>query len=494
MLVALPGTLALVVLARWGINRDPWLDEAFSVAAIDQLGTTFDRTAYTMATFYAQLKVWATPSTDLGWLRALPVLHAAASLLVLGVLVTRTHGRQVAGWAALFAGTSWMVVRYAHELRSFAFVLLLVTLGWLATDHLVERPDHRGWIACSLVVGVLAPLSHGLAVLAIGWQAVALLVSGAGRRSWFAAAPGWVLAVVVTGLLYRAGGADLGGPAVATDLQFVTRILELFHGGPRSKLVPFEGWWVLVAVTIYGLVVSLPRIRHAEPGSDRFRAVMPVAWGVGTLAGLFVLNALRPGVHVRYVVGAAPGLALLWSVAAVDVAERISRSRNPLSRLGRLPLVALVIFLLLLGGQQRYHESLSNRWTRITSSIAAEARPGDAVAILGPARPLFDVAWSRLDDPPELASIGHIQPLGTVRRYNSRPPGQDTHRQLAFTERLWLLERLRPRDMEMYRTFVERFVEGKGFVERSSREFGEVRLHLFEKEGAAGPAGALPSD
>lgn len=473
------------MLARWGINRDPWFDEAFSVAAVDELGKTYDRTAYTMATFYAQLKVWATPSTELGWLRALPVVHAAASVLVLGVLVTRTHGRRIAAWATLFAGTSWMMVRYAHELRSFAFVVLLVTIGWLATDHLVEEPGHRGWIAAHVLVGLLAPLSHGVVVLALGWQAVALLVAGAGRRSWYATVPGWIAALVITGLLYREGGSELGTPGKENSLELVAKILAPFHGGENLEQLPSAIWWLLLAVTSYGLVVSIPRIRRAEPGTDRFRAAMAPAWGVGTLAGLFVLNAFRPGVHVRYVIGAAPGLALLWSVAAADVGQRIGRMRSPLSRLGRVPVVALVVLGLLIGGQLRYHDSLSSRWTRLTEHIAAEARPGDGLAVPNPARPVFDVAWSRLDDPPDIASVGHVQPLGTVLRFDNRPSDQDIHWQVTFAERLWVLERRVGSDPVRYQNFIDQFVRPKNMVEESFEDIGDMRVHLFVKGDAA---------
>src|SRR5690606_13750056 len=123
------------------------------------------------------------------------------------------------------------MVRYGHEARSFAFVVLLVSLGWLATDRLVEDPSRRGWMACHLVVGILAPLTHGMAAFALGWQAVAVLASRAGRRTWFATVPGWAATVIGTGLLYQAGGSELGTPAKSSDLEFIGAFLEPFHGG-----------------------------------------------------------------------------------------------------------------------------------------------------------------------------------------------------------------------------------------------------------------------
>lgn len=483
--LALPGVVALAVLARWGINRDAWLDEALSIAATHQLTETYEQTAYTMATYYAQLTVWTTPSTELWWVRLLSVVHASAAIMVVGTVALRSYGRRVALWGTLFLGCSWIMVRYAHEARSFAFVVLLVSLGWLATDHLVEEPTHRGWIACHVIIGILAPLTHGMAVFSVGWQAVAVLVSGAGRRTWYATVPGWAATVIGTGLLYQAGGSELGTPAESSDLAFIGGFLELFHGGrvlPDPEVAP---WLLLLAFTIYGSLLCLQRLVRAPRGRERFRAAMAPAWGFGTLIGILALNTVRPGVHVRYAIGAAPGLALLWAMTAEHLrAWFLARRTRALRLVGGGSLAAMGVLAILLAGQYRYHTTFPVTWTRLVNHIAREARPGDGVAVPNPNRSPFDVAWGRLDDPPELVSVAHVQPLGTLRRFDNYPGASNVHWQVVLTDRLWIVERSVGSGAggADFQKFMADFVTVHGFEEVDSWEYGEARLHLAVKQ------------
>jgi len=477
--LALPGCVLLFALAWWGIGRDAWFDEAFSVAATQQLTETYERTAYTMATYYAQLTLWTQPTLDLRWVRLLSVVHAVAAVVALGALASRCFGRRVAVWACLFAGASLMVVRYAHEARSFAFVILLVTVGWLATDHLVEEPSHRGWLACHVIVGLASPLTHGMAVFALAMQAVALLVAGAGRRVWYATAPGWALAVLTTGYLYRIGGSDLGTPPVDTDLTFVRAFLGGFHGGESFELAGIEPWHGVFAASIYGAVLCLVRLRSAPKGLDRFRAALAPAWGVGGIAVILVLNSVRPGVHVRYAVAAAPGLALLWALATEHVRTWLLARRQPLRLLGRAPLAALAVLVVLLAGQVEYHDGISNQWRSLVEKIADESELGDGVAVPGAHRAVFDVAWSRLDDPPELISVGTVQPLGTPLRFGSLSMG-DTRWQVILSQRLWVVERRTGTRRETYQDFIDFYMTPVGFTELGRWDMGAYRLHLFE--------------
>lgn len=482
--MAVPGAVAVVLLAAIGLDRDAWLDEAFSVAATVQLRETFVNTWYTMAAYYAQLALWAEVSDALAWLRLLSVLHAVAAVLVLGVLVRRTHGRRIAFWATLFLGTSWMMVRYAHELRSFAFVALLVTVSWLAVDHLVEDPGRRRWAVVLLVIGVLAPLSHGMAVLSLGAQPVAVAAARADRRTWFAALPGWLVAVAVTAYLYRLGGAELGATAGRrSTVDTVELVLRQFHSGHHLAGWTVQPWWALVVLSAYGLVVSLRDASRRPAGLERFRALMAPAWGIGPIVVLLALSAVRP-INVRYVIAAAVGLALLWAVAVVDLARRWARfraDRSASSRaLSRVPVAALLVVALLLAGQYRYATSYPDDWSRLVEHVATGSAAGDAVAIPGDSRVAFDVAWSRLDDPPVLTTVAHSQPLGTVRRFDTAQSASDAHWAIAFAPRMWVVERSPGGRSDIYyEWFVDGYVTPRGLVEVSVERFGDERVHLF---------------
>jgi hypothetical protein len=209
------------------------------------------------------------------------------------------------------------------------------------------------------------------------------------------------------------------------------------------------------------------------------------------MVGILVLNSVRPGVNVRYAVGAAPGLALLWAITAEHLRVWfLARRAAPLRLVGRGSFAALGVVAVLLAGQYRYHTTMPDHWSRLVHHVARDSRPGDGVAVPNPNRAPFDVAWGRLEDPPELASIGHAQPLGTVRRFGSYAGSAELHRQVLQADRLWIVERSSGAIAltSSFRDFMEEFVTVHGFVEVGSWQYGDARLHLVVKQDG-GPRG-----
>src|SRR5690606_11445443 len=98
--------------------------------------------------------------------------------------------------------------------------------------------------------------------------------------------------------------------------------------------------------------------------------------------------------------------------ASINAGRRLARLRRSPAAVAWVP--SLAVLLVLLVGQRAYQSRFPAGWTRLTDHLAAEARPGDGVAVLGPQRIEFDVAWSRVDGPrPDLVSLGRDHPLGS---------------------------------------------------------------------------------
>lgn len=476
-----PGVAVLAVLGVAGLRRrDAWLDEACSIAATGQLGQTLTNTSGTMASYYVLLTGWVEVSASLWWIRLLSVVFAVGAVITLGAVAARAWGRRVATWACLFLGLSWMLVRYAQEARSFSMVVLGVVLSWWALDHLVVDPHDRRWVALHVALGALVPLTHGLGVLAVLVQPGALLAARVGRRTWVAALPGVAAAVATAGALYLHGASRVGDHADDLSAEQVGGVLRQLHGGTSVGRLPVPVWALLLAVTAVGAGVALVRAVRAAPGVERFRAVAAPVWGVGTVVALIALSAVRPSTVGRYAIGAIPALAVLQALAACEVQDRLRRVRTLAPVLRAVPLVPLGVVALLAIGQVRLADEAATSWRDLVATVDAEAQPGDGVLVPGVARMPFDAAWSALDDPPPLASVGHDHPLGTVRRFGSWEEGIELTEEALAAHRLWVVERrtsLGPD--EGYERFMARPLVARGLEEARLWDFGDLRLHLF---------------
>ena len=83
------------------------------------------------------------------------------------VLVGRIAGARAGRWAGLFAACAFLPVRYAAEVRSYAFVALLVTACWYCVDRVLAGDARRGhWRAYGWCT-VALPLFHGLAIIQV---------------------------------------------------------------------------------------------------------------------------------------------------------------------------------------------------------------------------------------------------------------------------------------------------------------------------------------
>lgn len=483
-----PGVGLVVALSLWGLTtKEAWHDEALSVAATRDLRRTLQNTAGTMASFYLMLKAWIQVSDSLWWIRLLAVIHTAGAVLALGVLAVRLRGAQVARWACLAMASTYLVVRYAQEVRSFALATLVVVLAWWALDHLVGGGGRR-WILVHVAMCALVPATHGLAVIPILAQVVALVLAGVGWRIARRASVGIVASLAVVGFLYLIGGDSVGAGQPLTWANG-RDLLERTHGGHRVWSVvdlteAFDVRTVLFGFSLLGVVVGLVAARRAAPGTARFRALTPSVWAVGTIGGLMVLSIVHPSMLWRYAIPALPALALLQVDAAFAVHRRLWRLlRLPSDRWRWVPLIPALVVGLHLTSQIPLHEPQQNPWTETADVLEAQARSGDGIVVPHrSARMPLDYAWSQRDgDLPELVSVNPVQPLGVPRRFDNYRTMKEAIDMAGSLDRLWLVELDRdPRNPGVVR-FMELLDADHHFEKMEEHHFRGVIVTLLER-------------
>lgn len=435
------GSLALLAgLAAWGLGRKSlWVDESISLGATNELVATWKGTGGTMALYYALLAPWSQASTSAGWLRALSVLFAVASLLFVWRAGRRAFGPTVAALATVLTAGSYLVVRYAQEARSYALVLLLAAVSWSALVRAIRADEdgdadagRRAWIVFG-VASVLAPLAHGLAVLQFFGQ-VAFLALGPERRRWLDRTKGVAVGVVAaTVVLVLAGASDVASWIPPISRTQIADLAAAFTGPSLGV----AGSLLLLAAAGLGVVACVRRARSLPHATDRWLALLPVCWALVPVGILFVASILRPYLLARYAMASAPGVALLWAFAITGPGARL----RPL----RAAAVGLPIAALLVAAQIGLHEEAGDDWAAVAAPVVAEVQPGDGLVLPNPSvRSAFEAAWlaegGEASSAPE--AFSPVEPLGEVRRFYLIREPSTLAAEVAASEldRVWVVD------------------------------------------------------
>ncbi|MFG2771612.1 glycosyltransferase family 39 protein [Streptomyces sp. NPDC048350] len=410
-----------------------------------------------LAAYYLLLHGWTVVFGDsvtaLRMPSALAMTGAAACTALIG---QRLFGRRAGLAAGLLFALTPVVVRYAHEARPYALVVLAVALATLALLRALDRPERVGrWAAyagCVAAVGLL----HLVALTVLAGQLVVV-------AAW---------ARVDRALAVRAGLAALAGVAAAApaavlgsrqasrqiawipqpDLQSLAAFLpQLYASGT------FAGAVTLLAVSAWaerrraGLADAPP---PASGSSWRPASRGPVL-AVTAMAVLpvLVLWAVSHGdisyFFYRYLLFTLPAWAVLAGAALAAL-----RSRSVLAA----ALVALAV--LSLPEQRSVRETYAHFWHGVDYKGAAETiagyhRPGDAV--------VYD-------------------------------RGEDYWRLLDLGVRHYLPDELRPRDVFLARSAADRAdLWSSECPDPAACLRNEARIWLVVPEGAADPLDALPA-
>lgn len=275
------------------------------------------------------------------WLPARLVVALLTLLLPLAVYrAARELGRSrhEAALAALLAGSSLLVVQFAHTARPWA---PMVALGaaCLAASLRLRRKRGPADVALAAAFAALATSTHPVGALFFALPVLALCVW---RPRPLAALAGLVVAPVLALLIgfpyllvYR---ADTGKGAIAGQLQTGEAItiggqaFDLSRFGAERLGQTLWGWLgydpVLVLLGLVGLVALARQVR----GRGALLIVAPPL----VLAAIFLLY---DGTHVRYLMPAVPFLA----ISAACLIGELRRSGGRLAVLVALAAVAVPI-------------------------------------------------------------------------------------------------------------------------------------------------------
>ncbi|HTE07060.1 MAG TPA: glycosyltransferase family 39 protein [Planctomycetota bacterium] len=314
-----------------------------------------------------------------------------------------TPGR--AALAALLAGSSLLVVQYAHTERPWA---PLTAFGACALWGALRLAEHRRArdVVFAAVAAALSASTHPVGALFFGVVALAAL---AWRPRWPALAAGLaagLLVVLCVGypylLVYRAdtgrgmiaGQLDAGAPVDIGGQAFDLSAL----GGKLA--VPIARAWfgydpVLLAVGLMGLV----GVWRTRRDGVRWVLCLPPL-------GIAVLFLVYDGSHVRYLLPATPFLALgaAWALGELASARmELRRTRRALAALAlALPLVQAARLDLVLGREDTR--------TQAARELPALIGPHELVCLDGYGPPLE----------PTAASVRTLKPLVWINRQEER--------------------------------------------------------------------------
>lgn len=411
----------LVAGALWGIDRSLWLDEAYSLGAVHELGrATIDDRA-SMLGFHLLLWPIALVSEAPWVLRLLSLGASAASVVLVARTAAIDHGRRAAVATGLFLATTWTVISHAQEVRSYALGLLVTVAQWHLLRSWVRSGDRRalwGWA----VLAVLGTFVHGLLVLQVLAQGATVELAGVDRdrrvpvRWWAVAAAGPPAALALTG---AATLTPYQPPLTATT---VTSLVESMVG-PGLRGLP------VLALAAVGATLLVRRARAATPGADRFTALTPAVWAVVPLAALVAVSVVTPKMVPRYIFPSVAGTALLVGVAVTALPTR------------RIATGALAVVVALLALHQvDGHRAGSGDWAGAAALVAEQARPGDALVFpRANRRPPFEAEWDRRSSVPELETVNPDEPLGSTRWLRDDIPVDEVVAKATTHDRLWLV-------------------------------------------------------
>ena len=429
LMAALAGVSLALSVPRLG-RRPLWLDEAFTVGATHELIPTLRHTGGTMGLYYVLITPLARLSDGRFWLRLPSALIAAASVAVVYAVGHRIGGRRLATVAGSLFAASWFLARYAMEARGYALALLLVSVSWLGLVGAVTEAEagdeqaSRRWWWVFAVATVLAPLAHGLSVLQVPFEVIALLLAPGGRAFVRRLAPVLAVVAVEVLLLFAIGAGDVASWIPPLSVGQVNGFLRLLLGRGLTR-------WVVGAAFIGGVVLAVRGLKR-ERSLSSWLAIVPVLWALGLPLAIIVLSIVRPYASARYVLSSLPGISLVAAALVVQIKRPAAHA-----------VWALILVFLLLDQPAVTGNGIED-WPRLVHRVASHAEPGDLLLTPMHLRAPFDYALEHGNTDPGLRPLSPVDPVGSPRRLYTGAPGSMRERLLgAPAARVWLVDRSR---------------------------------------------------
>jgi len=457
-----------------------WLDEIISVSIAKLDGAGFRNIVMSweanMALYYALLRLWWHIGQSEFAVRLLSVIPAIATVPLIYLLGRRLFSRQVGIVAALLLAVNAFHIRYSQEARSYSLYLFLVVLAcWFyveaVTQGAEEKSVHRHWIALGLAA-TLAIYSHFFAalMLAVFWVAPTL----SPVRRTFPWKP-----LLLTTVAIAVATLPLGLFLVLKDkgqMDWVPpfRLRQLYD---LFALLSGRGGMVLLLLCGAGLLIALwdtaaswrTRVQAVESWNYDFVwtwLLLPLLLTIG-------ISLVKPMFVPRFLLLCLPPFVLLVAAGLWSIQPKWLRMT-----------ALLVLIGLSVRGVVSYYQTgfdpPEQDWRGVVHYVLSDAEPGDAIFFY---HPLARLPWEyysarsvRSDEHPVPAVIFPLR--GDARLLKGVPLSIEPLIQAPTQyHRLWLVQNYGPD------TFTKKtqIALGKNYSVAKRREFGIIRVILFEK-------------
>ncbi|ARC57872.1 hypothetical protein AS850_12380 [Frondihabitans sp. 762G35] len=363
-----------------------WGDEAASVMSaqrsIPSLLTMLTHVDAVHGSYYLGLHAWidlygASPFV----VRIPPAIAVGVAVAGVVMLVGELATTRLAVIAGLVTSILPRVTYMGEETRAYAFsAAFVVWATWLLVRLLrAERPGRRWWIAYAAVflLGVYSFLYVGLFVVVHGVVVLTTRRDGRFVRRWAAAIVAVVVLaspLLVLGYLERAQIAFL---EQQDNITFQSMTVGLWFGNAWFAALA----WLLIVVAVVAAVVRVRRDgwpRREERPSLTFVALL---WLLVPAVILVVASLVKASFTSRYMSYSAPAAGILMAIG-IETLARAGWRRM----LGAVVLVAAAVAPIYVSQRTPYSKNESD-WAVISSTVAAHAKPGDAIVFDDDARP-----------------------------------------------------------------------------------------------------------
>jgi mannosyltransferase len=303
---ALCGLAALVVFLAGIGGPSLWIDEGHTWQYAHEplgsmLSTVIGSTNAVEAAYYAVLHFWIGIAGDSEVALRLP---SALAMAIAVWATSKTAGDGAGSRAAAIAGFVLIALpgmtRYAQEARPYAFAVAAVAVSTFMLFRGMTRKERRWWVGYAMSL-VVVGYFHLLSLLVVPGQLIAVLLIGRGRWRAFAAAAGSALLAVLP-----------------------VAVLGYVQRGQISwiPLAQFDYLWTQSTVLTgsFAVTAGLAVVVVCGRGDRRLMALgLPTALAAPVL--LWALGIFTPLYLARYLLGAAPGVAILVAAALAETGK-----------------------------------------------------------------------------------------------------------------------------------------------------------------------------
>lgn len=422
-----------------------WLDEAYSLSALNDLHLYMRADGGDMLGYIAFLIAWSHLWSTAEGLPIPSLLFSCGTL----ILTWRLGRYVIRGWALAFALIVLSLLGYfqwqailirGYALEAFVTVACWLVIGRLGND---ETPSFARWMPIFAGLACIGILVHGLFVLQLIAMALFLVLNKPAKRKLYWLGAYLIPPLLVLGMLSSLQTENVGTFTPGGPTAWIGSLITAGFGTNRVVRL------ILLLAVLLGLwLVVRARMLDDHRPKDRLWLI-PILWSIipaiGLGVGSFAMNLFNP----RYLLPCLPGLALLLAMSV----EGLTHCPTENWCIGVLPargvafgIVAVVLASFALG--QTATSSFDDSHSReMVAMIQSRSEPGDCLYFStdaldsagGVARPPFEAEWVTSATHERLKVISSPRPLGEVLRTTPTYQLETSLRLARRCERIWVV-------------------------------------------------------